>query len=117
MTNDKMATGGALKVRRNGEGQIRQRPDGRWEGRVWIFTTDGGEVRRSVYGATWEAAHDEMTRLKADSLAGTRLPATGQTVAEYMDYWLAEVAAHRVRPSTLASAAGWPAPMFCRTSA
>src|SRR5690348_6791474 len=54
MTDDAPTkTGGALKQRRNGEGQIRQRRDGRWEGRVWVFTSDGGEVRRSVYGATW----------------------------------------------------------------
>jgi integrase len=56
-----------------------------------------------VYGATWDEAHAEMTRLKADSLGGVRLPATGQTVGEYLEYWLAEVAQHRVRPSTMAS--------------
>jgi integrase len=44
-----------------------------------------------------------MTRLKADSIGGVRLPATGQTVAEFFEYWLVEIAAHRVRPSTLAS--------------
>jgi integrase len=96
-------TGGALKARHNGEGHIRQRSDGRWEGRVWVYTSDGGEVRRSVYGKSWDAVHEEMTRLKSDSLGGVRLPATGQTVAEYMEYWLSEVAQHRVRPSTLTS--------------
>ena len=60
-------------------------------------------MRRSVYAATWEQAHDELTRLKVDSLGGVRLPVTGQTVAEYLEYWLVEVAQHRVRPSTLAS--------------
>jgi hypothetical protein len=91
------------RTRRNGEGSIRQRKDGRWEARVFVFTTDGGEVRRSIYGATWEEVHAEMTRLKADSIGGVRLPATGQTVGEFLEYWLVEIAAHRVRPSTLAS--------------
>src|SRR5690606_5326614 len=48
-------------------------------------------------------AHAAMVKLKADALAGKRLPATGATVADYLDHWLAEVAAHRVRPSTLTS--------------
>jgi integrase len=91
------------RTRRNGEGSIRQRKDGRWEGRVWVFTTDGGEVRRSVYGATRDEAYAEMIPLKADSLGGVRVPATGQTVEQYLTYWLTEIAAHRVRPSTLAS--------------
>jgi integrase len=95
--------GGRSRARRNGEGTIRLRPDGRWEARIWVFTTSGGETRRSVYGATWEAVHAEMTRLKADSIGGIRLAASDQTVAEYLEYWLAEVAQQRVRPSTLAS--------------
>lgn len=31
----------------NGEGTIRQRSDGRWEGRAYVVTTDGREVRRT----------------------------------------------------------------------
>jgi integrase len=91
------------RSRRNGEGTIRQRPDGRWEGRIWVMTSDGGEVRRSVYGDTWDDAYAEMTRVKAESIEGIRLPATHQTVGEYVEYWLAEVATHRVRASTMAS--------------
>jgi hypothetical protein len=46
--------------------------------RTRVFTTDGGEIRRSVYGATWEAAHAEMTRLKADSIGGMRVLVTAR---------------------------------------
>ncbi len=51
---------GASKVRRNvnGEGSIRHRSDGRWEARADVLTPDGREVRRSVYGHSW----DEVTR-------------------------------------------------------
>jgi integrase len=94
---------GRRRTRRNGEGNIRQRKDGRFEARVWVFTTDGKEIRKSVYGATWDEAHAAMVRLKADAIAGVRLPATGATVSEYLTYWLDEIAQHRVRPSTLAS--------------
>ncbi|AXH89737.1 tyrosine-type recombinase/integrase [Micromonospora aurantiaca] len=95
--------GGGRRVRRNGEGNIRQRKDGRFEARVWVFTTDGREIRKSVYGATWDEAHAALVKLKSDALAGVRLPATGATVGEYLTYWLTEIAAERVRPSTLAS--------------
>jgi integrase len=96
--------GGGCRVRRNGEGNIRQRKDGRFEARVWVFTTDGREIRKSVYGATWDEAHAALVKLKSDALAGVRLPATGATVGEYLTYWLlTEIAAERVRPSTLAS--------------
>ena len=38
------------KTRRNvnGEGNIRQRSDGRWEGRAYVITTDGREIRCRV---------------------------------------------------------------------
>jgi hypothetical protein len=42
----------------NGEGNIRQRSDGRWEGRAYVITTDGREVRRSVYGTRARAGRD-----------------------------------------------------------
>ncbi|PWU58951.1 hypothetical protein DLE60_19025 [Micromonospora globispora] len=96
-------SGGGRRVRRNGEGNIRQRKDGRFEARVWVFTTDGREIRKSVYGATWDEAHAALVKLKSNALAGVRLPATGATVGDYLAYWLAEIAAERVRPSTLGS--------------
>ncbi|HEX6501057.1 MAG TPA: site-specific integrase [Micromonosporaceae bacterium] len=87
----------------NGEGNIRRRGDGRYEGRAWVFTTDGREVRRSVYGATWEEAHEKLTALKAKAQAGVRVAATIGNVEEFMAYWLREVVGERVRPSTLRS--------------
>lgn len=87
----------------NGEGNIRQRPDGRWEGRAYVNTTDGREVRRSVYGQTWEEAHDRLTKLQAGQMMGVRLPTTTSTVGEYLDFWLNEIVRGRVRPTTFQS--------------
>ncbi len=91
------------RTRRNGEGTIRQRTDGRWEARVWVYATDGSEVRRSVYGTTWDEAHAAMIKLQADKMAGVRIPASADTVADYLEYWLTQIAEPRVRPSTFAS--------------
>src|SRR5262245_54820600 len=86
--------------KRNGEGTIRRRKDGQYEGRVWVFTTDGREVRRSVYGETWDEAHEKLTDLKAKSQRGVRVAGTVDSVGDYMTYWLREGVRDRVRPST-----------------
>lgn len=85
----------------NGEGNIRQRKDGRWEGRAWVFTSDGREIRRSVYGASWEEVHEKLTGLKAKSQAGIRVAGSIQSVADFMAYWQREVLPDRIRPSTM----------------
>jgi site-specific recombinase XerC len=85
----------------NGEGNIRQRSDGRCEGRAWVFTTDGREIRRSVYGSSWDDVHEKLTALKAKAQMGVRVAGTVHSVADFMAYWLRDIAAPRVRPSTL----------------
>ncbi len=95
----------ARKAKRNvnGEGNIRQRSDGRWEGRAYVITTDGREVRRSVYGTSWEDVHTKLTRLQAETMSGKRVSTTSRTVGEYLTYWLTEHARHRVRATTYRS--------------
>ncbi|WP_410794050.1 tyrosine-type recombinase/integrase [Kribbella sp. C-35] len=98
------ATKGATGKRNvNGEGNIRERSDGRWEGRAYVITTDGREVRRSVYGKSWEDVHEKLTKLQADTMSGKRVASSSQTVGEYLEYWLQEHARHRVRDTTYAS--------------
>jgi integrase len=43
----------------NGEGNIRQRPDGRWEARNCVETPEGLK-RRSVYGKTRKEAAEKL---------------------------------------------------------
>lgn len=48
----------------NGDGSHpRKRPDGRWEARHWIETTEGSK-RRSVYGATRKECADKLAEAK-----------------------------------------------------
>ncbi len=44
--------------------------------------------------------HEKLTRLQADTMSGKRIATTSQTVGEYLTYWLAEHARHRVRATT-----------------
>ncbi|WP_019354467.1 site-specific integrase [Streptomyces sp. AA1529] len=84
----------------NGEGTIYQRKDGRWEGTAFVLATDGTYKRRSVYGKTWEDAHDKLTRLKANSHSGLPIAASKMTLSEYLTYWLTHVAKVKVRKTT-----------------
>ncbi|GAB3815031.1 tyrosine-type recombinase/integrase [Kribbella italica] len=87
----------------NGEGNIRQRSNGLYEGRAYVITTDGREVRKSVYGKSWDEVHEKLTKMQADTMSGKRVASSSQTVAEYLEYWLEEHARHRVRDTTFAS--------------
>lgn len=84
----------------NGEGNIRQRADGRWEARAYVITSDGREVRRSVYGRSWEEVHASLTKLQADRMLGRRVGGSNDTLAVYLPRWLEEVAKPRVRDTT-----------------
>ena len=54
-----------MAKRANNEGSIRQRPDGRWEGRftVGIDPATGKQKRRSIYGDTQAEVRKAMTKL------------------------------------------------------
>lgn len=74
--------------RGNGEGNIRQRPDGRWEARIQL--QDGS--RKSIYGKTRKAVVHEMNRLTHARDQG--LPVARderQTVSQYLESWLITV--------------------------
>jgi hypothetical protein len=81
----------------NGSGSISQRRDGRYELKVFVDTPDGRCKRISVYGATWEEADAERTRLKEQQRKGIPVESTTITVAQYTRYWLAEIAKPAVR--------------------
>ncbi|MEO3752531.1 site-specific integrase [Streptomyces sp. B6B3] len=88
------------KKNANGEGSIFQRKDGRWVGEAYVLTTDGTFKRRTVYGKTWEETHEKLTKLKADSNSGVPIATNKMTLAEYLTYWLTNVANVKVRKTT-----------------
>ncbi len=87
----------------NGEGTIYQRRDGRWEGKVFVATPDGKWKRVSVYAPSWEACHDKMVELQNQRRRGVPVATTTETVADYLTYWLREIAEPSVRRTTFAS--------------
>jgi integrase len=83
------------------EGTIRERPDGRWEGRVLLGYQRGKRVRPSVYGSTREEVQDKLRKAIEDAKAGIGLtPTNKQTVGQFLDDWLEDVVKKAVRPKT-----------------
>ena len=86
------------KRRCNGDGTIRQRSDGRWEGRY--VGTDGKQ--HSVYGRTKTACREALKRKQAEVTTGIWLEPSKITVADWLDTWLEHYCAH-IKVTTLAN--------------
>lgn len=73
------------RARSNGEGSIRRRPDGRWEGRLTLGMVDGKQRRVSVYGKTKAEVVAQMDRLRTERLAGALPLGEEVTLGEWLE--------------------------------
>jgi integrase len=87
----------------NGEGGVYRRADGRWEGKFFVDTPDGRRKRISVYGDTEREALNELNKLRDQRRRGIPIATTTLTVAEYISYWLEQIAAPSIRRTTYAT--------------
>ena len=90
------------KRRSNGEGSIRKRRDGRWEGRytAGINPETGKQVFKNVLGKTQAEVKEKLAKALAEN---QKLDFTKQgkyNVAQWMDEWFENVCKIRVRPSS-----------------
>lgn len=70
-----------MSKRGNNEGNIRHRPDGRWEARI---TLPSGQ-RKSVYGETRAEVNRKLSRLLAQIEKGVSAPNERLTVAAFFE--------------------------------
>lgn len=75
----------------NGEGTIRQRPDGRWELRATLEDATGKKQRISIYGATRKEVTTKRDALKNEEAAGILAAPNRHTVDTYLTAWLDHV--------------------------
>jgi len=82
------------KITRNaaGAGSIRQRPDGKWEGRytAGMNPGTGRQVQKSIYGVTQREVVNKLTAIKAGINAGTFIEPSKLTVSAWLDIWTSE---------------------------
>ena len=83
--------------RSNGEGTLTQRPNGRWQGRVWL--PDG--TRRSFAGKLRSEVVKKMAEASRMAQQGLPVPKERVTVAAFLADWLDSVQ-HRLKPKTVA---------------
>ena len=90
------------KRRSNGEGSIRRRKDGRWEGRytAGIDPETGKQIFKNVLGKTQTEVKEKLKQALSKS---QKLDFTKQgkyTVAQWMEEWFENVCKLKVRPSS-----------------
>lgn len=90
------------KRRPSGDGMVRKRSDGRWEGRIVVgHKENGNPIFRYVYASTQKELLAKLHQ-KMDAYDGVELTEDSRmTLSEWLDRWLEEFAATTVRPSTL----------------
>jgi integrase len=90
-----------VRRRAPGEGSIRKRKDGRWEGTITVGHTDRGNPRRIfVYGRTRTQVVAKLEEKRGEIASQGLVLPEAMTVAAFLARWL-EAKARRVRPSTL----------------
>ena len=90
------------KRRANGEGSIRKRPDGRWEGRYTAGRDPetGKTVYKNVLGKTQAEVKVKLKQAIQESTEVDALKAAQYTVGQWMDVWFENYAKIKVRPSS-----------------
>ena len=90
------------RKRADGEGTIRKRVDGRWEATIVVGHKDDGKpITRSVYAKTQKDLVPKLRRL-VERYEGVELKEeSSMTVREWLEIWLEEYAAPKIRTSTL----------------
>ena len=90
------------KRRANGEGSIRKRKDGRWEGRYTVGRDleTGKAITKNVLAKTQKECKEKLQKAIEDT-AGLDLAKAGQyTVGQWLDVWFENYAKLKVRPSS-----------------
>ena len=90
------------KRRPSGDGMVRKRDDGRWEGRIVVgHREDGSPIFRYVLAATQKELLDKLHQ-RIEVYRGVELAEDCKlTLAQWLDRWLEEYAAGTIRESTL----------------
>lgn len=75
-----------------GNGTIRQRPDGRWEARYVVGNDPGTgkQIRKSVYGDTQKEVRQKLNAVVKEIDEGTYFEPSKITVSKWLDVWLEE---------------------------
>ncbi len=92
--------------RGHNEGSIYQRAsDGKWVGSINLgYGADGKRDRKVIYGKTRKDVADRLKALLRDQQVGLPIPTSErQTLGQFIEHWLSDVARQKLRASTYAT--------------
>ena len=94
----------AKQKRKNGEGTVRLRKDGRWEGRVVIVYDDKGNPKtKSVLAHTKGECVEKLERLKEECGRTAEKLKPDMPFGEWIDFWYKYFSSPKLRPTTQAT--------------
>lgn len=90
------------KKRANGEGTVRKRSDGRWEGSIIIGRNNNGKlITKSVFGKTQKELIPKLHRLINQYKGIALTESSNMTLSQWFDKWFAEYAEPTLRSDTV----------------
>ena len=97
------------KRRANGEGNIRKRKDGRWEGRYTVGhdPETGKAIIKNVLGKTQAAVKEKLKKAIEENVGIDYGQAKTYTVGTWLDVWMENYAKIKLRPSTFKTSQGF----------
>ena len=97
------------KRRANGEGNIRKRKDGRWEGRYTVGhdPETGKAIIKNVLGKTQAAVKEKLKKAIEENVGIDYGRARTYTVGTWLEVWMENYAKIKLRPSTLKTSQGF----------
>ncbi len=97
------------KRRANGEGNIRKRKDGRWEGRYTVGhdPETGKAIIKNVLGKTQTEVKEKLKRAIEENVGIDYGRARTYTVGTWLEVWMENYAKIKLRPSTYKTSQGF----------
>ncbi|MFR5846047.1 MAG: N-terminal phage integrase SAM-like domain-containing protein [Oscillospiraceae bacterium] len=97
------------KRRANGEGNIRKRKDGRWEGRYTVGhdPETGKAIIKNVLGKTQAEVKEKLKRAIEENVGIDYGRAKTYTVGTWLEVWMENYAKIKLRPSTFKTSQGF----------
>ena len=97
------------KRRANGEGNIRKRKDGRWEGRYTVGhdPETGKAIIKNVLGKTQTEVKEKLKKAIEENVGIDYGKAKTYTVGSWLEVWMENYAKVKLRPSTFKTSQGF----------
>ena len=97
------------KRRANGEGNIRKRKDGRWEGRYTVGhdPETGKSIIKNVLGKTQAEVKEKLKKAIEENVGIDYGRAKTYTVGSWLEVWMENYAKIKLRPSTFKTSQGF----------